>query len=127
MYEISIGTNESFVVQHTGHWPRGFHHLSRQGTKIVELARLDCQLDVPRNLIAHVTPGSPRETVGSLTTVISWQCELPLHHHRHQARNHCRRVLGSLDTTLIHTASNLISLMNVAALAASTLPAIQAA
>src|SRR5215467_9331385 len=72
MYELSIGTNEPLVVQHTGHWPRGFHHLSRQGTKIVELARLDCQLDVPRNLIAHVTPGSPRETVGSLTTYPDW-------------------------------------------------------
>src|SRR5262249_40429285 len=34
-----------------------------QSTKIGDLARLDCQFDVPRNLIAHVTPGSPWETV----------------------------------------------------------------
>jgi len=34
--------------------PSGFHHLAGERLKVVELAGFDCQLDAPRNLIAHL-------------------------------------------------------------------------
>src|SRR6516164_1720732 len=46
------------------------HSYATKGTKgkmslerSERIRRFDCQFDVPRNLIAHVTPGSPWETV----------------------------------------------------------------
>jgi len=52
--ELAVGANKSLVSQDTMFAPSGFHHLAGERLKVVELAGFDCQLDAPRNLIAHL-------------------------------------------------------------------------
>jgi len=52
-YELAVGANKSLVNQNTTFTSSGFNHLASQRLKVVELAGFDCQLDKPRNLIAH--------------------------------------------------------------------------
>ena len=52
--ELAVGANKSLVSPDTMFAPSGFHHLAGERLKVVELAGFDCQLDAPRNLIAHL-------------------------------------------------------------------------
>src|SRR5215475_11496384 len=76
---LAVGANKSLVSQDTMFAPSGFHHLAGERLKVVELAGFDCQLDAPRNLIAHsrqfansntsVAFGVKRKSAGSQSPV----------------------------------------------------------
>src|SRR5262245_2535680 len=64
MDHLAVRADEPFIAQHPGLAPRGLHHLSRQRPKVVEFTRVDCQLDLPRHLLAHVTHPSCLTLIG---------------------------------------------------------------
>jgi len=51
--ELAVVTNKSLVTQDAALAPSGIRHLGSQRSKIVKLAGFNCQLNPPRDLIAH--------------------------------------------------------------------------
>jgi hypothetical protein len=56
MYGLAVLAHKTLVTENATFAPRRVDHLTSQHPEVLQSARLDSQLDVPRNLTVHTQP-----------------------------------------------------------------------